>query len=68
MSQMAYMFSERRQGNLSSSSEMNPRRDGKEQCNAITLRSGKMIETNIHAHEDKGNTVEDNDKNDETLP
>ena len=30
MSQMASMFSERKQGNLPSSSEMNPRRDGKE--------------------------------------
>ena len=43
---------------------MNQRRDGKEHYKAITLRSGKMVETNIHAH--KGNAFEENDKNDET--
>ena len=42
---------------------MNPRRDEKKHCKAITLRSGKMIEIDIHAQGDKENAVEDNDKN-----
>ena len=62
--QMAIMISEWQQGHLLSTSEVKPRRDGKEHCKAITLRSGKMVETNIHVH--KGNVVEENDKNDET--
>ena len=45
---------------------MDPRRDGKEHCKAITLWSGKIVEIDIHAHEDKGNTVEENDENVET--
>ena len=42
--------------------EVNPRRDGKEHCKAITLRSGKTVETTIHAHEDKENSVKEIDK------
>ena len=63
---MASLFSERQQGNLPSTLELNPRRDGKEHCKAITLRSGKIVETNIHAHKDKENSVEENDKDVET--
>ena len=62
MSQMASLFNERQQGNLPSTSEVNPTRDGKEHNKAITLRSGKMVETTIHAHEDKENSAEENDK------
>ena len=62
MGQMASLFNERQQGNLPSTSEVNPRRDGKEHHKAITLRSGKTVETTIHAHEDKENSVEENDK------
>ena len=62
--QMAFMVNERQRGHLLSTSEVNLRRDGKEHCKVITFRSGKMVETDIHAH--KGNVVEENDKNDET--
>ena len=62
--QMAIMIREWQLGHLLSTSEVNPRRDGKEHYKVITLRSGKMVETNIHEH--KGNVVEENDKNDET--
>ena len=47
MGQMASLFNERQQGNLPSTSEVNPIRDGKEHCQAITLRSGKTIERPI---------------------
>ena len=57
MGQMAFMVSERQRGHLPSTSEVNPRRDGKEHCKVITLRSGNMVETNIHEH--KGNVVEE---------
>ena len=67
MGQMVPMFSERQQGNLPSTSEVNLRRNGKEHCKAITLRIGKQIEIDIHAHKNKGNAIEDNNKIDETL-
>ena len=38
------MLTERPQGSLPSTSEVNPRTEGKEQCQAITLRSGKIVE------------------------
>ncbi|XP_024022201.1 uncharacterized protein LOC112091842 [Morus notabilis] len=47
ISQMANMFSERQQGNLPSTSEVNPKRDGKEYCKAVTLRSGKELEAPV---------------------
>ena len=62
MGQMASLFNERQQGNLPSTSEVNPRRDGKEHYKAITLRSGKKVEIEIHAHKDKENLVVENDK------
>ena len=43
VSQIASLLSERQPSSLSSTSEMNLRREGKEQCNAIMLRSGKEI-------------------------
>ena len=66
MGYMASIFNDKQQGNFSSTSEVNSRRDGKEHCKPITFQSGKLIETNIHAHENKGNAVEENNKNDET--
>ena len=65
MGQMAFMISERQWGNLPSTLEVNPRKDGKEHFKVITLRIGKMVEIGIDAC--KENVVEDNDKNDETL-
>lgn len=37
----------RKQGNLPSMSEVNPRRDGKTHCKVIILRSGKELETSV---------------------
>ena len=59
---MASLFSERQQGNLPSTSEVNLRRERKKHYKAITLRSGKSVETTIHAHEDKENSIEENAK------
>ena len=44
LKQMASRMNERQQGLLPSSSEVNPRREGKEHCKAVTLRSGKELE------------------------
>ena len=44
MGQMTSEFNERQQSNLPSTSKVNLRRDGKENCKAITLRSGKTVE------------------------
>ena len=49
MGQMGSLLSERQQGNLPSISEVNLRREGKEHCKAITLRSGKTLEQSIKA-------------------
>ena len=55
MGQMASLFNERQQGNFPSTLEVNPRRDGKEHCKAITLRNGKTV----------NRLVQDNVENDE---
>ena len=52
MGQMATLFSERQQGNLPSTSEVNPRREGKKHCKAKTLRSRKTLEKSSENHED----------------
>ena len=57
MGQMATLFSERQQGNFPSTSEVNPRREGKEHCKAITLRNGKTLEKSSKNHEDGENSV-----------
>ena len=44
LKQMASRMNERKQGLLPSTSEVNPRREGKEHCKAVTLRSGKELE------------------------
>ena len=49
MGQMASLLSERQQGNLPSTSEVNLRREGKEHCKAVTLRSGKTLEQSVEA-------------------
>ena len=43
--QMVTLLTERKQGSLSSNSEVNPRGKGKEYCKAITLRSGSKVAT-----------------------
>ena len=55
MGQMASLFSERQQGNLPSTLEVNPRREGNENCKAITLRNGKTLEKSAENHEDVEN-------------
>ena len=43
MGQIATISSERPQGSLPYTSEVNPRGEGKEHCKAITLRSGREV-------------------------
>ena len=45
MGQMANLLTKRQPGSLPSNSEVNPRRDGNEHVKAVTLRSGKDLET-----------------------
>ena len=49
MRQMASLLSERKQGNLPSTSKVNLRREGKEHCNVVTFRSGKTLEQSVEA-------------------
>ena len=44
MGQMTSLLSERQQGNFPSASKVNPRREGKDNCKVVTLRSGKTLE------------------------
>ena len=55
MGQMANMMNKRPQGTLPSTSEVNPRREGKEHCKAITLRIGKTMENSVEAENDAEN-------------
>ena len=57
MGQMASLLSERQHGNLPSTLEVNPRREGKEHCKVVTLRSGKTLEQSVEAKEDDENPV-----------
>ena len=59
MGQMASLLSERQHGNLPSTSEVNPRREGKEHYKAVTLRSGKTIGQSVEAREEDENPVGD---------
>ena len=43
MGQMATMLSERPQGSLPNTSEVDAKGEGKEHCIAITMRSGKEV-------------------------
>ena len=47
MGQMVNLLTERQPGSLSSNSEVNPRRDGNEHVQAVTLRSGKELESQL---------------------
>ena len=67
MGRLASLFNERQQDNLPSTSEVNPRREGKEHCKAIILRSGKTVEAAIHAHKDNRNSIEEDDKDGENF-
>ena len=51
MGQMASLLSERQQGNLPSTSEVNPRREGKKHCKAVTLSSWKTLELSVEAQQ-----------------
>ena len=55
MGQMASLLCERQQGNLPSTSEVNPRIEGNEHCKAVTLRSGKTLEQSVEAQEEVEN-------------
>ena len=55
MGQMASLLSERQHRNLPSTSEVNPTREGKEHCKAVTLRSGKTLEQSVEAQEEDEN-------------
>ena len=44
---------------MPSTSEVNSRREGKEQCKAVTLRSGKTLEQSVEAQEEEKNPVGD---------
>ena len=55
MGQMASLLREGQQGNLPRTSEVNPRREGKEHCKAVTLRSGRTLETLVEAQEEVEN-------------
>ncbi|XP_060959081.1 uncharacterized protein LOC133030366 [Cannabis sativa] len=46
LGQLANDLKNRQQGTLPSDTK-NPRRDGKEHCKAVTLRSGKILESNV---------------------
>ena len=59
MGQMASLLSERQHGNLPSTSEVNPRREGKEHCKDVTLGSGKIMEQSVEAQEEDENPVGD---------
>ena len=52
---MASLLSERQHGNLPSTSEVNSRKEGKEHCKAVTLRSGKTLEQLVEAQEEDEN-------------
>ena len=60
--QMASLLSERQHGNLPSTSEVNPRREGMEHCKDVTLRSGKTLEQSVEAQEKDENPVGDEKK------
>ena len=47
LGQMANLLTERQPGSLPSNSEVNPRRDGNEHVKAVTLMSGKELESQL---------------------
>lgn len=57
MGQMANMMNERPQDTLPSTLEVNPRREDKEHCKAITLSNGKIVENLVEAENDARNVI-----------
>ena len=57
MGKMASLLSERQHENMLSTSEVNPRREGKEHCKVVTLRNGKTLEQSVEAQEKDENPV-----------
>ena len=55
MGQMASLLRKRQNINLHITSEVNPRREGKEYYKVITLRSGKTLEQSVEAQEEDEN-------------
>ena len=61
---MTSLFNERQQGNFPSTSKVNPIRDGKEHCKAITLRSEKTVERPVQNNaENEDDDVESEENN-----
>ena len=60
MGQMASILSERQLGNLPSTSEVNPRREGKEHYKAVTVWSGKTLEQLVETQEEDENLARSN--------
>ena len=58
MGQMASLLCERQQGNFPSTSEVNPRREGKEHYKVVTLRCGRTLEQSVEAQEEVENPGE----------
>ena len=56
MGHMASLFNARQQGNLPGTSEVNPRRDDKEHCKAITLRRRKTVDNAENDENGTGNS------------
>ena len=59
MGQMASLLSKRQHENLPSTSEVNPRREGKEHYKAVTLRSSKTLEQSVEAQHEDENPMRD---------
>ena len=64
---MTSLLSEGQHGNLSSTPEVNPRREGKEHCKAVTLSSGKTMGKSVEAREEDENPVGDEKSSAETV-
>ena len=67
MGQITSLFNERQEGNLPSTSEMNPRRDGREHCKAITLRSRKTVDRPIQDNAENDENSVGNSRNSDEL-
>ena len=58
LGQMATRMNERQQGSLPSTLEVNPRKEGKEHCKAISLRSGRALEASKEVEKPLNDTKE----------
>lgn len=73
MGKLAQAINQRLKGTLSSDIEMNPKRPDQERCNAIMLRSGTILGTNLDNHKKRKEELEQEDSkkekvNDEVNP